>query len=53
MFAVGKRELDRVTEYIIGQQVHHRKRSFMEEYQDLLIEEGIGFDERYLFYEPV
>lgn len=53
MFAVSKRDLDRVTEYIIGQQVHHRKRSFLEEYRELLEEEGIGFDDRYLFYEPV
>jgi putative transposase len=35
-------------EYIKGQEEHHRKVTFAEEYRQLLVEAGIAFDERYL-----
>jgi hypothetical protein len=34
--------------YIKGQEEHHRRTIFVEEYRTLLEEAGIGFDERYM-----
>ncbi len=38
-----------VREYIRGQEAHHRRMSFQEEYRSLLMEHGIEFDERYMW----
>ncbi len=38
-------EKDRLTEYIKGQEEHHRHESFVDEYKRLLTEAGIEFDE--------
>ena len=48
-FSVYFREVDRLLNYIDGQQEHHRKRSFQEEYRELLREHQIDFDERYVW----
>jgi REP element-mobilizing transposase RayT len=42
-------EKDKIISYIKRQKEHHRKKSFLEEYKRLLHENGIEFDERYLF----
>ena len=47
-FTCSKRELDGLTEYIKGQEEHHRRATFAEEYRKLLVEAGIEFDERYM-----
>ena len=36
-------------DYIQNQEEHHRKKSFREEYRELLLENGIEFKEDYLF----
>ena len=41
-------EKARLIEYIKEQKEHHRKRSFAEEYRELLVEAGVEFDERFL-----
>ena len=38
-----------LTAYVRGQEEHHRRRSFRDEYLALLEESGIEFDERYLW----
>jgi len=48
-FSVYYREIDRLLAYIDGQEEHHRKRTFQEEYRDLLAEHGVEFDERYVW----
>jgi hypothetical protein len=48
-FTVGYRDLDRVFNYILNQQEHHHKKSFKEEYKQILIDEGINFNPEYLF----
>jgi REP element-mobilizing transposase RayT len=48
-FAVSKRDIDAVREYIRNQEEHHRSRTFQEEYLDLLKELGIAYDERYVW----
>lgn len=50
-FSYSKSELQNVIDYIKNQENHHREKSFMEEYKDLLSEFSIDFDERYLFRE--
>jgi putative transposase len=51
-FSYCKSQVDNVIEYIKNQEVHHHKRTFMEEYRDLLAKFEIDFDERYIF-KPV
>jgi REP element-mobilizing transposase RayT len=51
-FSCGKSELDTVIKYIHNQQEHHKKKSFNEEYLDLLKKSDIEYDDRYIF-KPV
>lgn len=41
--------LERLLAYIDGQEEHHRTRSFQEEYRALLDENGIEYDERFVW----
>ena len=47
-FTCCKREIAGLIEYIKGQEQHHRKMKFQEEYRTLLLEAGVEFDERYM-----
>jgi putative transposase len=46
-FTCAYSDLDRLIEYIINQQNHHRKVTFEEEYRMILLESGIIPDEKY------
>jgi putative transposase len=48
-FTVSRSDLNGVKQYIRGQKDHHRHKSFQEEYRELLLRNGIEFDERYLW----
>ena len=48
-FTVSASQLEPVNRYIGNQAEHHRKRSFVEEYRELLVRSGVQFDERYLW----
>jgi len=48
-FTYGRSQLDLIYNYIKNQESHHRKRSFREEYLELLKRFDIEYDERYLF----
>jgi REP element-mobilizing transposase RayT len=48
-FTVSPRDADSVSAYIADQEEHHRKRSFQEEYIRFLVEQGIEYDERYMW----
>jgi REP element-mobilizing transposase RayT len=48
-FSVGFRELPAVRAYIAGQEEHHRRASFQDEYRGLLREHGIEWDELYVW----
>ena len=48
-FGVSVSQLDRIIGYIRGQEEHHRKRSFQEEFVALLKKHRIEYDERYLW----
>jgi len=48
-FSVSVSQLDKTIEYIKGQEEHHRKMTFQEEFLALLKKHRIEYDERYLW----
>ncbi len=48
-FSVSMLQLDKTIEYIRGQEMHHRKMTFQEEFLALLKKHRIEYDERYLW----
>ena len=48
-FSVRQSEVQVVTNYIANQKEHHNKRSFKDEYRDVLKEHGVEFDEKYVW----
>lgn len=51
-FSYSKSQIDGVIKYIINQQEHHKKISFIDEYKKMLVNFNIDFDERYIFKLP-
>ncbi len=51
-FSYGKSQVNQVITYIQNQEIHHRKRTFIEEYEDFLNLFEIEYDQRYIF-KPV
>lgn len=49
VFSVGQSQVDDVRTYIGGQEEHHRKISFQDEFRRLLQRYEIAFDERYVW----
>jgi REP element-mobilizing transposase RayT len=47
-FSYGQSQLDNVIAYIMNQRKHHRKRTFKEEYIELLKKFKVEYDEKYL-----
>jgi len=47
-FSVSRSQLDSVAAYVAGQEEHHRKKTFAEEYRAFLSRHEIVFDERYV-----
>ena len=48
-FSVSRSNIAAVAKYIEAQEVHHRKRTFDEEFVKLLAKHGIGYDPKYVF----
>ena len=48
-FSVSVSQLDKTIAYIKGQEAHHRKMTFQEEFLALLKKHRIEYDERYLW----
>jgi putative transposase len=48
-FSVSPSQLGAVRKYVQTQQEHHRRRTFQEEYRDLLRKHGVEFDEQYVW----
>ena len=48
-FSYSKIQIDEVIKYILHQEEHHRKKTFREEYIDILKQFEIDYDEKYLF----
>ena len=51
-FSYSKSDLMNVIKYIQNQKEHHKKISFVEEYQKFLQLFDVDFDERYIFKQP-
>jgi putative transposase len=49
IFSIGFSQIEPVKEYIAGQEEHHRKISFQDEFRQLLKRYEIEFDERYVW----
>ena len=48
-FTVSKSQVPELIEYIKSQRKHHRKKTFKEEYLELLKKHGVDYDVRYLW----
>jgi REP element-mobilizing transposase RayT len=51
-FSYSRSHIDKVVKYILNQQEHHKKFTFLDEYQQLLKSFDIDFDEKYIFKLP-
>ena len=49
IFSIGYSQVEAVREYIAGQEEHHRKVSFQDEFRQLLKRYVIEYDERYVW----
>jgi putative transposase len=49
VFSVSESNVAEVTEYIAGQEEHHKKVSFQEEYVAFLKKNNVAYDERYIW----
>ena len=50
-FSYSKSHTDSVVKYILNQEEHHRHKTFMEEYQQMLQKFEIDYEEQYVFKE--
>ena len=48
-FSYSRSQIDTVIKYILRQEEHHRRRTFKEEYIELLKKFAVEYDEQYLF----
>ncbi|REJ75389.1 MAG: IS200/IS605 family transposase [Acidobacteria bacterium] len=48
-FTISREDIPVVAHYIENQERHHKRQSFEDEYKDILDENGIKFEERFLF----
>lgn len=51
-FSYSRSHVDSVIDYIYNQEIHHKKKSFIEEYLDFLEKFQVPYDEQYIF-KPV
>lgn len=51
-FSYSHSHIDKVYQYIKNQEQHHKKVSFLQEYQLLLEKFGVDYNEQYIFHEP-
>ena len=48
-FSNSRSQIDGVVKYIMGQKQHHAKKTFREEYLDILRDYAVEYDEKYLW----
>lgn len=48
-FTVSASQVEAVKVYIAGQEYHHQRRSFQEEYLELIKRSGVKYDERFIW----
>jgi putative transposase len=52
-FSYSKSQIDNVIKYINNQEEHHRKKTFKEEYLEMLTKFEIEYDEKYIFKDLI
>jgi REP element-mobilizing transposase RayT len=52
-FSYSKSQINQVVNYIQNQELHHKKKTFKEEYLDFLEKFEIDYDERFIFKELI
>jgi len=50
-FSNSRSQIDGVVKYIIHQKQHHTKKTFREEYLDMLRDYAVDYDEKYIFHD--
>lgn len=50
-FSYSRSHVKKVTDYVLNQEEHHRKKTFLEEYHQMLKQFDIEYDDRYIFKE--
>ncbi len=53
VFSYRQRDIDQIYNYVKNQEIHHQKKSFKDEYLELLKEFEVEYDEQYLFQELI
>jgi len=51
-FTYSRGQINKVYNYIMNQEEHHKKVSFLDEYKKMLIKYQVEYDEKYLFKPP-
>lgn len=51
-FSYSQSQVQTVINYVMNQEEHHRKRTFLEEYQQFLDQFEVEFDQRFIFKQP-
>jgi putative transposase len=51
VFSVSPRHMPNVVGYIENQEAHHRTKTFMEEFEDMLKAAGVEYDPKYLWHD--
>ena len=49
VFSYSRSAINKVASYIENQEIHHKKKSFLEEYLKILRDFDVDYDERYIF----
>jgi hypothetical protein len=52
-FSYSRSHIDKVVQYIHNQEIHHAKRTFLEEYKKMLDDFEVEYDERFVFKEMI
>lgn len=53
VFSYSQSHIDKVYRYILNQEEHHKKISFLDEYKELLNKFKVAYDEQYIFKELI
>ncbi|HEY4325620.1 MAG TPA: IS200/IS605 family transposase [Mucilaginibacter sp.] len=50
-FSYSRSHVKKAVNYVLNQEEHHRKKTFLEEYKEFLDQFEVNYDERYIFKE--
>jgi putative transposase len=50
-FSNSRSQIDSVVKYILNQKQHHAKKTFRDEYLDMLKDYAVDYDEKYIFHD--